>query len=343
MKKLFLAGIMLLAAPFATFAQTAATGTTTVPVTATTIADPGLVPGDFFYFLDRWSEVINTALTFNKEKKARLHLEYAKERVAEVKEVLKNPQAKLADITSAKENFDTQITDAATLVKGEKEKGADVAGLARELDDELDLSRTELKDAFKEHQNNTGRAEAEIRAKIDALTAGGTATSTNVSALQGLTQALESITKEKGDAVKEEEGVDASVSDEQATFEEVMGAKMAAEKHLEQAARLRAHLEEVSGKVPEQASEQLMKQAQEAMRRGDFDAAKRMSKDAEHGLENAEINATTNSGTMMSSQESGNIDTGHLDNLERGIKESERMMQGLGAEQEGNETNTTNR
>lgn len=231
MKELFFVGAILLSVPLISFAQTTATGTGATQSTPSAIADPGLIPGDFFYFLDRWGEAINTAFTFNKEKKAQLHLQYAKERVAEMKEVLKKPDAKLADIADAKANFDTQIADAASLVKDEKDKGVDVVGLARDLSDELDASRGELKNIFQEHQSNAGQAEAEIRAKIEALNSSGVASSTNANELQGLTQALESITKEKGDATKEENDLDVSLLSKQALLEEAMGPQMTAEKH----------------------------------------------------------------------------------------------------------------
>lgn len=341
MKKLLIAGILLAFAPFISFAQTAATGTTTAPAAPTAAIEPGLVPGDFFYFLDNWGENLRLTFTFNKESKAKLHLQYAKERVAEMKDVLKKPDAKLEDVKSAKDNFDAQVADAATLVKSEKDSGANVADLARELSDELDQSRGDLKDIFQEHQNNAGQAEQEIRAKIDAITASGTASSTGANELQGLTQALQSIIKEKGNASKEEGSIDANLSDEEALFEEIMGPQMSAEMHMEQATRLRDHLEGVAGQVPQQASEQLMKQAQEAMKRGDFEAAKRISKDAEHRLENTRMiqggmdmnmpgmDMRDASGMEVNTEAGSDVGSGHLDNLEQGIKEGEKMMEGL--------------
>lgn len=230
-----------MAAPFVSFAQTAATGTVvtvaTTTATATTVVDAGFVPGDFFYFLDRWTEALNITFTFNKEKKARKHLEYAKERVAEMSEVLKKPEAKLDDVASAKENFDAQVADAAALVKSEKESGADVAGLARELDDELTASHDALKSVFKEHKDRSSRAEEELRSKLSSL-------SSDDPQVQGLTQALESVTKEKGDAMKEEVDLDTNLMDEQATFDEVMGKEVADQKNAENAARLRDRIEQ---------------------------------------------------------------------------------------------------
>ena len=319
-----------MSAPFATFAQTAATGTAgTVPAPVATVAvDPGLVPGDFFYFLDRWSEALNTAFTFNKEKKAKLHLEYAKERVAEMKEVLKNPNAKLEDVASAKENFDTQVADAAALVKSEKENGADVAGLARELDDELDMSRGELKDIFKEHKDNTSRAEDEIRAKLTGL-------APTDPQVQGLTQALESITKEKDNAVKEGDDVDANLQDEQKTFEEVMGKEMAAQKHMEQAMRLRDRMEQGLPADLSASSDKFMKEAQDAMKRGDFDSAVRMSKDAERSIEKAkEMNGASEMRVPavpgMTEGSVENMGESHVNNLEQEIQKGEKAMDDLG-------------
>lgn len=232
---------MLMVVPFVSSAQTAATGTVVATVstttTATVVADAGLVPGNFFYFLDRWTEALNMAFTFNKEKKARKHLEYAKERVAEMSEVLKKPDAKLEDVASAKENFDAQVAAAASLVKSEKESGVDVADLARELDDELISSQDALKSVFKEHKDKSSRAEEELRSKLSSL-------SSDDPQVQGLTQALESVTKEKDDATKEEVDLDTNLMDEQATFDEVMGKEVSDQKHAENAVRLRDRMDQ---------------------------------------------------------------------------------------------------
>lgn len=339
MKKIFLAGMMFVSVPFVSFAQTGVTGTAVAaPVTsATAIADPGLIPGDFFYFIDKWSEVLGTSFTFNKEKKARKHLEYAKERVAEMKEVLKKQEAKLDDVADTRIDFDELVAKAAALVKEEKDKGSDVSSLARELDDELDISREALKDVFREHMDRSGQAELVIREKLVALPL-------DAPQVKGLTQALESITKEKGDARKEHDDLDIDLSDEEELFEEVMGEEMSAQKHIEQALRLREHLEDALGQVPTQTI-QLMKQAEEAAQRGDFEAAKRMSKDVERviGMINksnedrspVEMRGDLESGPtafdegmwMSGVDDDMDIDESHLNDLEREIKKGERMME----------------
>lgn len=326
--------------PFVSFAQTTEIETTTmVPITTTAttlaapIADAGLAPGDFFYFIDRFGEALNTAFTFNKEKKARKHIEYAKERVAEMDEVLNKPDAKLDDVADAKDDFDKRIAEAATLVKGEKESGADVADLARELDDELDISREALRNVLKGHKEKSSRAEEVIQAKLGSLTDG------EASQLKGLLEALSAITKEKQEAAKEENDLDTDLDDEQEIFEEIMGKEMSAEKHFEQAMRLRTNFTGTTGQVQSQASEQLMKQAEEAMMRGDFDAAKMMSKEAERTFEDVqEANDDFRAGvmgvpTMMNindndnDKEADDIDDSDVDNLEQEIKRGEMMMQ----------------
>lgn len=230
MKKLLILGAVLMSVPLASFAQAGTTtGTQATGVTpATTVTDPGLLPGDFFYFFDRWAEALNMAITLNSESKARKHLEYAKERIAEMGKVLEDPRAKLEDVAGAKDDFDERVANAAAIVKSEKDKGNDVSDLARELDDELDDADEELKDILREHGDEASKAEAEIRAKLAAL-------SPTDPQVQGLTQALESITKEKNDARKEEDDLDTDLDDEQALFEEVMGKELSAQKHKEQA------------------------------------------------------------------------------------------------------------
>lgn len=310
MKKILITGAVLMTVPFVSFAQTttATTATTATTSAATVSVDPGLVPGDFFYFLDNIGENLRLAFTFNKEKKAELHLQYANERVAEINAVLKNPNAKLADVASAKANFDKQISDATDIVKSEKQSGADVSGLALKLSEELDQSHNVLKQTLAEHQNEVSKAAAEIQSKIDAITASGTASTTRANELKGLTQALESITKDKMDTASEESNTDASVSEHQSALDEVMGKEVSAQNHLEQAMRLKAQLGEDANNLNNLASssDKLIQDAQDAMNRGDFEAASMMSKEAAHSLEkvqeaNKEMTheATSSESSMM--------------------------------------------
>lgn len=335
MKKLLIAGAVLMFMPTVSFAQTSTTNVTqatgTVTVT-TTITNPGLLPGDFFYFLDRWSEALNMALTFNNENKARKHLENAKERVAEMNEVLKDPKAKLEDVKRTKDDFDTDISDATSLVKGEKDKGNDVSELSRDLDDELDSVREALKDIFKEHKNESSRAEDVIRAKLATLAPGDPQ-------IQGLTQALESIMKEKNDADKEDGDIDSDLDDKQKLFEEGMGKEISAQKHIDEAIRLKARLDAMTGEFPAgvvASYQDLLSKAQAADARGDFEMAKDLSKQAKKILEGAkslieEADTRRMGMPVIGGKMEDGTDVGEKDvnDLENEIKKGERMMEGL--------------
>ncbi|MBI5078226.1 MAG: hypothetical protein HZB11_02590 [Candidatus Yonathbacteria bacterium] len=315
MKKLLVLGTLLMSAPFISFAETP---TTTVPTIEA--IKPGLLPGDFFYFLDQWGESLSLALTFNKENKARKHIEYAKERVSEISEVLKKPGAKIEDVTSAKENFGTQISDAATLVKAEKDNGSDIGGLARELDDELGVFKDELKDIFKGYKDNVGRVEDTMRAKLASL-------SSDNPEVQGLTEVLQSVTEEKGNAMQEEDGLDAGFMDEHALFEEVMGKEMSAQKHLGEAMRLKARLGAMADQIPAEvaaSSQGLLNQAEAANTRGDFEMAKKLSKQAKKMLEKARDMAE-DAGTT----EPQEVSDSDVTDLEKEIKKSEKAMEGF--------------
>lgn len=280
MKKFLIIGVLFAVFPFVTYAQT--TGTTIVPASSTvTTVSPGLLPGDFFYFLDNWGEAIRTFFTFNIEAKARLDLEYARERAAEIKQVLSDPRRKLEDIVGAQANFDQHIADAAAIVKDEKAAGTDVSELAKELDDELDFSHNDIKDALITHENLTSTGEVELRAKIEALPAGDPQ-------IEGLTNALEQITKEKEGAQNESSDLENKVLDQQAVFEDAMGPKISAEKHLEQVMRLREWMGKQEGGLPgsfSSSTDQLLKQAEEALKQGDFETAKNLSEEAKHNAE----------------------------------------------------------
>lgn len=281
MKKFIIIAMLFAVVPFVSFAQTSGTTTTTAPSTVTPVT-PGLLPGDFFYFLDRWGEALNLFLTFNQETKARLNLEYARERAAEIKQVLADPRRKVEDVADAKQNFDEHIAVAASTIKEEKDKGVDVTDLAKELDDELDASHEDIKDALSGHEHQASAAEAELRAKIAALPPGDPQ-------LEGLTKALEAITKEKEDTQNEDSDLDHNVLGQQAVFEDIMGPQVSAEKHLEQVLRLREWIGK-DGALPAAFStttEQLLKQAEEALKAGNFEAAKNFSEQAKHTIEKA--------------------------------------------------------
>ena len=305
MKKFLIIGVLFLVMPFALHAQTSSTATLPASSTVESVY-PGLLPGDFFYFLDRWGEAVRAFLAFSNEAKARLNLEYARERAAEIKQVLGDPTRKLKDVAEAQQNFEQHIVVAAANVKEEKANGTDVSRLAKELDDELDASHSDIKDALIEHEGRASTAEANLRAKIAALAAGDPQ-------IGGLTTALEAITKEREDAQNESIDLENKVLDQQAIFEDAMGPRISAEKHLEQVLRLREWMGKQDGGLLgafSSSTERLLKQAEDALKQGDFETAKNLSEEAKHSVEKTRE-------SKMSDDESRGIEANTPDSQER--------------------------
>ncbi|QVK17929.1 hypothetical protein KHQ81_14045 [Mycoplasmatota bacterium] len=72
--------------------STKATTTNTDNDSDNQLIDAGLVPGDFFYFLDRFFENVSLKVTFSDEKKIEKHIKFSQERLAELNEM--NPEKK---------------------------------------------------------------------------------------------------------------------------------------------------------------------------------------------------------------------------------------------------------
>ena len=311
--------MFLLLAPQLSLAQTSTQASVTANASTTVVA-PGLLPGDFFYFLDKLAESLETAFTFNKEKKARIHLEYAKERVAEMKEILKDADARIDDVIKVKADVEAEVSLAALLVSEHKKNGSDVKELAKDLDDELDDIRDDLKDIFKEHKDEYSRAEISIRAKIAALAPGD-------SQLKGLTQALESITKEKDHADKEEEDVDEDLMDEQEIFEEAMGKDELSKEYEEEASELRNEIKaNASLKIPA-GTQKLILEAEVAAKLGDYEAAMKLLNQAEDAMEQAEERADEQKENNRAREGSSSIHGDASSELEIEIGEIEETIE----------------
>lgn len=324
MKKLIIVGIMFLVLPFYTFAQGATS--TSVNVTGTvTLKDAGLLPGDFFYFFDKLGESINIAFTFNKENKARKHIEYAKERVAEINEVLKNEKAVVGDIADAKKDFEERIAEVAVILQDGGMEATEASKLALEIDDELDSSKEALREIFKHHKNRSSNAEEKLITLMASLPKGDPQ-------LAGLSKALESITKEKDDSIKIEDDLDIDFVDEKDIFENIMGKQISSQKHTDEATELMTSL---GGLIPGGAvisAKALLKKADDANTRGDFDLAKKLSKQAKDILEKASDVLEENEDENEIDDEldiDGSLDDSSIRNLEQEIEKGDRMLDGL--------------
>ena len=101
--------------------------------TDNTLPNAGLTPDSPFYFLDKLGEVLQEFFTFNPQAKARLQLEFAGERIAEIKIVLETNGVKAKGLDVAKLRLESNIQKATEIIKDEKLKGNDVTELQKRL------------------------------------------------------------------------------------------------------------------------------------------------------------------------------------------------------------------
>lgn len=163
MKQCIIVGVVLALFPFGIFAQTISSqkGLTT------TILNPGLVPTDFFYFLDRFGEGINSFFTFRTESKVNLSIEHAQERAAEIHAVVKIKGIESSEVKEAKKNFDENLANIVVVFTEEKAKGNDVSTLSRDIDNKFEDSLDMLEEVFRTYaedlKNEKKRIEVDIR------------------------------------------------------------------------------------------------------------------------------------------------------------------------------------
>lgn len=94
----------------------------------------GLTPNSAFYFFDGIGEWVSLKLTFNPVKKAEKKLQYASERLAELRKVAQTgdvTREKTEKITNSYEKFSQDAVDDADELRGE---GKDVAELVRKIE-----------------------------------------------------------------------------------------------------------------------------------------------------------------------------------------------------------------
>lgn len=115
-----------------------------------------------------------------------------------------------------------------------------------------------------------------------------------------------------------------------------MGKELSAQKHLEQAMRQRDRMEGLPADLSI-SSEKLMRDAQSAMNRGDFESAKRISEDAESEIKKArEMRGDFNPDMyktdpiLYRTMENGtDLGESNVNGVEQEIQKSERMMENL--------------
>ncbi len=126
----------------------------------------GLTPESPFYFLDRLGENLREFFTFNPEAKAKLQIEFAGERIAEIKIMIEKKGVNAKGLTIAESLLQANIARAAEIVSEEKTAGKDVATLAKTLNDEFDAREKLLDQTFKDAKAQLKAQRKEIKTNL---------------------------------------------------------------------------------------------------------------------------------------------------------------------------------
>src|SRR3989344_1622804 len=187
------------------------------------LPNAGLTPESAFYFVDKIGEALREFFTFNPEGKAHLQIDFAAERIAEVKVILETKGVKAKGLGVAQSRLQANIAKAAGIVEDEKSKGKEVSELAKSISEDFDVNKEALKQAFKDEERSLEAKEDELKAKIrEARRAGDTAQ-------------IEALAKELGEIKAQKELLELKEEEQEEKFEREMDKKEDAEKAIKEA------------------------------------------------------------------------------------------------------------
>ena len=109
------------------------------------LPNAGLTPESAFYFVDKIGEALRDFFTFNPKSKAHLQIDFAAERIAEIKIILETKGVNAKGLGVAQSRLQANIAKAAGIVEGEKSKGKDVSELAKNISEDFDANKKNLK------------------------------------------------------------------------------------------------------------------------------------------------------------------------------------------------------
>lgn len=220
----------------------------------------GFTPESPFYLLDRLGENLQEFFAFNPEAKAKLQIEFAGERIAEIKVMVERNGINAKGLTMAESLLQANVAHAAEIVNKEKVAGKDVAALAKTLNDEFDARDRLLEQTFKDAKAQLKAQRKEIQTNLlaEARRTGDTAQIAILEKqLNDINQDIDALGQEK-DRLKD------SLQNEQKNIEKEMSKDDQKREELEQEEEKEAVEAEEAGEVdepeeieePEEAAEQ---------------------------------------------------------------------------------------
>lgn len=246
----------------------------------------GITPLSSFYFLDKLGESLRGFFTFNKEAKAKLQIVFAAERIAEIKVILETKGVEAKGLSVAEDRLKSHIANAASIIESEREKGKDVSSLAKELDNEVEISKSFLPSVFKEKKGELKNKEEELKNKISEAREIDDSAKVDI-----LRKELEAVKAERRSLYAHEREQKEALENEQEKIEREMEKK-------EEAAKAIRKAEEEKREIISEAKEKeiilplegflnfdgLVIEAKELFAKGNFEEAKQLTLEARKDL-----------------------------------------------------------
>ncbi len=254
------------------------------------LPNPGLTPESSFYFLDRLGEAIREFLTFSPEAKARLHVAFAAERIAEIKVVFEAKGVEARGLDVALSRLQTNIERARQAVETAEAAGRDVSDLALDISEDFAARRAALKLAFAEEEAKLETREDELKNQIRAARDAG-----NAAEVERLAGELGRLKAEQELLDIKAEGEEQALEAEEEKIEEKLKAKAKAEKAIREAeeekAEVAAEAVEEGVTLPAGAFlefDSLLAEASSTLAAENFREARQLARRAEAALKSVE-------------------------------------------------------
>ncbi|OGV90665.1 hypothetical protein A2783_02090 [Microgenomates group bacterium RIFCSPHIGHO2_01_FULL_45_11] len=254
------------------------------------LPNAGLTPESAFYFVDKIGEALREFFTFNSDAKAHLQIDFAAERIAEIKIILETKGVNAKGLEVAQSRLQANIAKAAGIVESEKSKGKDVSELAKSIGEDFDANKEALKQAFKDQERSLEAKEDELKTKIRQARQAGDAAQ-----VETLVKELGEIKAQKELLELKEEEQEEALEQEEEKIEREMDKKEDAQKAIKEAEEERQEVLDEAAEdgvsVPAEAFEKfdwLLAQAKELFTKENYVGAKQLAKQAEDALEKVE-------------------------------------------------------
>ena len=327
------------------------------------LPNAGFTPESAFYFVDKLDEALREFFTFNPDAKAHLQIDFAAERIAEIKIILETKGVNAKGLEVAQSRLQEHLGNAAEIVVKQKNKGKNVSELAKSISDDFDANKEALRRAFKDQERALEAKEDELKAKIrEARRAGDTAQ------VEALVKELGEIKAQKELLELKEEEQEEALEQEEEKIEREMDKKEDAEKAIKEAEEEKQELlgvvvmdgnggDDMTGIVVMDGSgsddlsqiftkfDRLLAQAKELFAKENYVGAKQLAKQAEKSLDAVEDaiedleEAKEEEKELKKEQEEQTREGAEKDaeRLEKGQRQKEAEKQQDEAEEQGSE------